>query len=137
MLTYFSVSVIIQLQFYNGSIWNIKSISIRKKSPICRTWANSDPTSFQGKKKTKQNAQGYYVSSLVFFYDLKIDHSHFLYIKQYFSPWIIQLMEYARNAFTFIPHIHHVQKIRTTNLRGFIVLSKILQFFFQFDTTWL
>lgn len=46
-------------------------------------------------------------------------------------------MGYARNAFNFIPHIHHVQKIRPKNLRGFIILSKILQFFFQFDTTWL
>lgn len=37
-------------------------------------------TPFYFRKKPNQNALGYYVSSLVFFYYLKIDHSRFLYI---------------------------------------------------------
>lgn len=82
-------------------------------------------------KKTNQNAQGYYVSPLVFSSDLKIDQSHSLYVKPYFSPWIIQLMEYARNTFTSIPHTRRAQRIRNKNLRGFIILSEILQLFFH------
>lgn len=40
-------------------------------------------------------------------------------------------MEYARNTFTSIPHTRRAQRIRNKNLRGFIILSEILQLFFH------
>lgn len=127
------------------------SVSECNNSAIILLWKHTEHKIFQLPKKNKfeelgqtgtplhfrKNTQVHHVSSLVFFYSLKIDHRHFLYVQLYFSPWIIQLMEFARNAFIFTPHIHLAQKITTKKWRRFIILSKILQVFLQFDLMYL